>query len=616
MRARGFGERVHRPATGWALAFLCVAAGCSGAGRLALTSDDNNPAAIARALSSQEQRLATRPGKGIANSSGRPVAFLVAQGSPRNLIAWDLSEGKALWTVAADVTSRVVVGSSFAAYREGKANIVAREVGNGKVRWSHALGARTTFLGLAADGDHAFYVVQEDGARRAWHLVALKDGKEAWRQDAPGTLGTPTASGGLVFVPFMTQWLTIFDAETGAQVARIRQDDEAVTYVRATSDGVFYGSRGIFLLDENSAAGKKTGATYGMAKFPEFVRPSYHFDAFKSVQAEYSAYDRNRVLWRAAKQDGRLVFRDNTAVVFTYRFFFGFDAETGELKWAHDHPRFDVVSAEHVGPSVLYVSQEGEIGALDPVNGSRLFETKVGSRILGATFDADGFRPAGASEPTSTRAALESIVWNKDARFGSQKLFAVTILGGMPGNEVASALIRIIGDENLPAPVVQKAGDLLVARKDEGALPLLVDALTVKHDYITGSRPRGVDVIARAIAGIGKPEAVPVLVAVLEAPETDPVHLKDVVQALAACKGSDAVSALSKFLLMYRADPTFASDPAPLSGAVDALLAGGREAERELVAYVEGDPRTQPKLAEYARRALAERKNNGQPGER
>src|SRR5262245_27699837 len=98
-------------------------------------------------------------------------------------------------------------------------------------------------------------------------------------------------------MPFLTQWLTILNANTGAQLARIREEDEAINYVRTTSNGVYFGSKSVFVLNENAIAGKKEGSTYGQAKLPEeFVRTFYHWDAFSTVQAGYSAFDRNRIL--------------------------------------------------------------------------------------------------------------------------------------------------------------------------------------------------------------------------------------------------------------------------------------------------------------------------------
>src|SRR5690606_20816383 len=112
------------------------------------------------------------------------------------------------------------------------------------------------------------FVVTEDkdGPRPVWYLIALdgKTGSELWRASAPGKLGAPTAHGGLVFSPFLKQWLAILDARTGKQVARIRGIDEEITFVRAAGGEVYYGSRaGVFRLDPRAASGRRDDSTYG-----------------------------------------------------------------------------------------------------------------------------------------------------------------------------------------------------------------------------------------------------------------------------------------------------------------------------------------------------------------
>ena len=64
------------------------------------------------------------------------------------------------------------------------------------------------------------------------------------------------------------------------------------------------------------------------------------------------------------------------------------------------------------------------------------------------------------------------------------------------------------------------------------------------------------------------------------------------------------MSPLRRFLLTYRADPAFSTQVAAVGATIDALLNSGGVAERELVAFVAEDSRTQPGVAEYAAQAL------------
>ncbi len=600
-----------------ALTALGALAACGGSGAFALTSDDNNPAALAAAFQQMSPPTAGKP----INQTGKPLAFLVTRadkkaGVAQKLVAFDLEAKKPLWSQAADVASKVAVGAAFITLREGD-NLVGRDVSTGKLLWKKVVGKE--FVGAAADATRAYYVyADKSGSKPTWWLVALdgKSGTELWRADAPGQLGAPAARGGLVFSPFLKQWLAVLDAKTGKQLTRIRGVNEEISFVRTTSDQVFFGSNvGVFLLDQKAASGKRASSTYGTAKLPDFVRAHYYWDAFDPVQAGYTAYDRNRILWRGKAGDNGLAFADGEVVVHTYRFFFAFDAGTGVLRWAYNHPRVNVVASFHAGPSIDFVSMMGDIGALDPATGKRIYQAKFDGQLLGATFDAEGWQPAEsdtADKGQSTVAALAAIARDRDARYNDVKRFAIGALAELPGEGVTKDILALLADPRTPPKIYESAVEALVARKDPSGLPDLVAALAVPYDYIAGTRPKAVGVIARAIGALDpaaldagqRKQATDALVAELREPESSPADLAAIVRALATLGGGAEIAPLRQFLMTYRADPSLGSQVATLSATVDALLAGGGAGERELVAYVAEDPRTQPSVAEYASRAL------------
>ena len=106
----------------------------------------------------------------------------------------------------------------------------------------------------------------------ALDCAAAKDVVVAQIVPLSGPVGAPAARGGLVYVPFMSQWLEILDGATGKLLTRIRQTDQAVSYVRATPEGVFYGSRGVYhfrsiFFPAVRAAGRASGG-YRHRNFP------------------------------------------------------------------------------------------------------------------------------------------------------------------------------------------------------------------------------------------------------------------------------------------------------------------------------------------------------------
>jgi outer membrane protein assembly factor BamB len=579
------------------LVLLFALGACGPATTFGLSQEDNDPALLGAAMQHQHAPTAGKP----VNGSGKPMAFLVTSGKPRKVLAWDLGAGKAIWTVPANVTSRIAVGRDFIVAREDQDKIVGRNLSDGQVRWTHQLPARSTFLGVAADGGRAFYTIQDDsGADRTWFLVAVEGGKEIWRAQAPGSLGAPAARGGLVYMPFLTQWLSILDASNGELLARLRQSDEQVTWVRTTSGGVYYGSKGVIALDQKSVAGTKQGTSYTTAKVPDaFAKNGWWPDAFNPVQQGYSAFDRLRLLWW---RDGSGGFSNDLVIAFSYRFFFAFDAASGELRWAHQHTRSDLVAVEDVGSEIVYASASGEIGAIDARTGAPLGEVKAGVALIGGMFDAEGYAPKDSGTPPETTAALVAIIANKDTRFTGIKQYAVSALGLTPGEGASQALLGVILDDGTPPTLAQRAGDALIARKDPTTLPAILKALKVHADYLTGQSPRALSVLVRAAGSLGDPSAVPALTAHLTDPATPAVAIKDIADALVACKGKDALEELGSFLLLHRADTLV--DAIAMRGVIDALIALGGAHQRQLVSWVAADPRTSGEVVDAARAAL------------
>jgi PQQ-like domain len=580
----------------WAAALALVAAGC-GEAAFSAHARDNDVGDIARALAAS-----TAP----APRGGHPMAFLVTEGK---LVGYDLADAKIAWQQPADVRSRVMVGAGVLAHRQGDRELVTRAAATGDVRATVALLPDETFVGAALDGDRLVYVVQTADKRA--RLVALDGaGKPLWQRETESALGAPAARGGLVAVPFAHQNLSLLDGATGRELARVRATDEEIAFARALPEGIYYGAaRGVYRLDDKSAAGSRAGSSYAEARLPgEQVRTAYHWDGYAPAQSAIGAFDRNRLLWRG--REAGAGFRDDLAVLHSYRFFFAFDARAGKLRWVYAHPRTDVVASEDAGSAIVFVSADGDLGLLDPATGAARIIQRTGLRVAGASFDADGLATGATAPPPNDEEVartLEQIVWDRDARFAAVKVFAVDALGGVPGLPVSAALLKIVraapGPGGVPPAAQQRAGEALVARKDRAAVPLFIEALREHYDFLEDRQPRGVGVLARALAALDVKEAAPLVAAHLADHETPSRALADLTTTLAQLGGADAARALREFLLTYHADPAFAVDPAPLAVAGEALIQAGGDA-RATVAFVADDKRTLAPLARQLRASL------------
>ncbi|HEY5948192.1 MAG TPA: PQQ-binding-like beta-propeller repeat protein, partial [Kofleriaceae bacterium] len=385
-----------------ALAVVIGAGACGPKSMFRLTSEDNDRGAISAALA--KRQLPEQPAP--LNSARTPRMFIVQNGAPKTIVAYDLGASSVMWKMDADVKSRIWVGGDFILALEGK-QLVARDQKTGAPRWK--LGISGELVGASADRDHAYVTWREGSDRKPTWILAGFDGAsghELWRAPSEGQLGAPSAHGGVVYSPFLTQWLYLVDGATGQQLARLRGIDEQISMVRVTSRTAYFGSRqGVFALDVRAASGKRSDATYGQVKIPpQLDRTTYGVDLYDHVQTAYTAVDRAHVLWSSVPSEtGPMRFTDDTYAVHYFRYVFGFDM-TGELVWAYSHPRVELVASEHTGNAIVGVSTNGEIVVLDPKTGAVRDRKNLGlgQQVVGATFDADGWAPQGQGDKVET----------------------------------------------------------------------------------------------------------------------------------------------------------------------------------------------------------------------
>jgi outer membrane protein assembly factor BamB len=558
------------------------------------------------------------PEQGPTNGSGQPRVFLaVNRPGGSEIVAADLATGAVLWRQSDQLGGRIAVARSAVAYARPDGTLVGRDVGSGALLWEHRPGGRQR-VGYAAGGD-AVYDVTTAGNLRQIELVRYeaRRGSADWRQELEGEAGAPAVRGGVVALPRRSQYVSLIDGESGHVLADILSREEAATFVRARPEGLFFGSRGVFVASAENANASRKGGGYVQATLPSFIRPQYDRDMYRSGEGDYSAVDRNRLLWRLEVDGPRARFSDGLVVAHCFRFFFGLDVASGRLRWAYNHPSEDAVASDWVGRHVLFVAADGELGAIDARTGRHTWRARIpaGGIVRGATLDAEGWSPpdnvGGAEEPLAH--ALASILWDPDKRFQEVKLYAVDELARLQGKEVTLELLRALEGTELPAPVVQRATDALVDRRDPASLELFAAALEVRSDYAEDRRAPRLDVLARAVAVTKAAALVPALLKHLRQPDTDPAAVRDIADAALATDARGAVGPFEDYLMQYRADPAFQRAPGPVIAAAEVVLKLGGPGQRAALLFLADDPRTVEPLRAHLRRALFPAEGGGAP---
>ncbi len=592
------------------LIIVALLAACGGKQVFKLSSDENNSYELGRSLQKRQLPAQLSP----LSSAGQPRVYALTAGSGVNktIVAYDLASGNALWKVDAPVASRIVVGGDFIAALEGN-QLVGRDQARGQPKWRISVPG---FIGAAADRDRVYVTARSNNN---WWLAGYdgSSGRELWKSEAVGELGGPAAQGGLVYVPFLRQWLSIVDGKNGKQMTRLRGIDQDVTMLRVTSRATYYGSKqGMFELDARSASGKRTDAAYGSVKLPpQLDGTTYGREVYDPVQMQYTAAERKRVLWTSTPvESGPMKLGGDGYAVHYFRYVFGFGIDGG-MRWAYSHPRVELVASAHTGNAIVAVSSAGDIIALDPQTGAVRARKTLGttSPVLGATFDADGWGPTGQAEPIETVAALVSIARDRDARFDRVKELAVQALAKLPGPEVTSQLLAVLADNRAPQKLKDAVVDLLVQRKDPSSLPVLTQQLAVHTDYIAQTEPEALAPVAKAIAGLGGMRldashvtaALEALQSHLDAGTTAVPDLIGVIQAMSAIGGGAERHALTSHLLLYRADEEVGNDVTWAKVIVASIGVKGGPGDRELLRQVAADPRTRPPVVDAIRELVS-----------
>ena len=542
----------------------------------------------------------------IASASAAPArpatAWLVT--ADKHVVAWDLAAGSARWSVeAADLSSRIATGREVIAYRGTDAVVVRARV-DGSERCRLPLGG-ARLVGVAADD--RVYVTLAESAGNAVLAIDAATCAVLWRDAAPGSVGAPAARGGVLAVPYRHQAVVLLDGATGLELARVRSTDDDVLFVRSTPEGLVYGSNGgVYLLDEKSASGTRAGSAHASARLgSQAIKTFYAWDAYQPSQVGYTAFDRNRLLWRVEKTASGIGFVNGLAYLHNFRFLFGFEASTGAVRWAYAHPRIDLVGSDDTGGAIVFAAVDGELGALDARTGARAWQQQSGLKLTGVTFDADGWAPPAAGEARPVDETLAAIIADPDSRFTAVKVFSVDALARKPGPAVTATLLAILLKPGVAPSVSARAATALVARKDRASLDSFHAALARHADFLVDEQPRAIDVLARVVAALDDRTAAPLLGAQLLDFAVPLPALKDLARALVTIGGKESIAPLRDFLLAYRCDPAFAADPTALVVAAEGLLKVGGAAELRLVKFVAEEPRSLPALAQPLRAHLA-----------
>ena len=561
---------------------LALAAACGGSSAAVFgpTFPDNQSSDIDPVVA----RLRANPAP-----NAEPIAVGLTN-APHELYAVDLRDGSLKWKVAVETAaSGPQIAGSLVLLHETR-GVVARDLMTGTERF--VVGDDALHLaGAGGEGDWAAFALTTGGGVGARSkLVIARRGKILHEQSLAHALGAPTVAAGMVFVPWATQNLSVLEAETGEEIARVRITDTPVARAFRVGDDLYFGQRGVFRLTPSVVSGARAESAYFEPMAREIPGdPALMADPYRPTAAPESATHRIRFVWRPAGEGETLHFADDTVYAVFYRFVFALDPNADAVRWVYQHPE-DIVGAAAVEGGISVADQGGGLAFVAVEDGRRRWAESVALTPTVVELRPAGYVPSGTPEgpELSLHEQLLAAAQNTDSRLVPVRKLAIHMLSAIDDPEVTGHLIVLCEDARGPEPVRAEACNQLATRT-QGKEQVL-EALERHARFLDGTTVPPVGALARAAAGMGATEATPALIAHLNDPATPAADLVPLLGALRTLEAEAAAEPVRDFLRLYHAEADDETMLAVMVSGAETALALDAEPAAELLEKLASDP--------------------------
>ncbi len=561
------------------LATLSACGAASGGPAFSPTYPDNVDEAIQAVLT----RLRTAP----PNDDEPAVAAGVTDDE---LMVVDLRERRLLWrqAVVSPVSAPRIAGELVLLHE--RSGIVARDLRSGAIRFTQPDEA-LYLAGADGEGERTVLSLTTGGGVGARSKIVLaRAGHIVWTKSIDYAAGAPALAAGMVFIPWATQNLSILDADTGEELARVRIADTVIGRAFRQGNSVYFGQRGLFRLTASITGGRTEAAAYFEPQLPEFPGdPPFMVDPYQPAPAPSSALHRVRYAWHAAGEGDEVRLADDNLYAIFYRVVFALDPAGDSVRWVYVHER-DIVGAQGQAGGLLIADADGGFTRLSAHDGLPHWSHDADTTALAASLRAEGFAPdeGPQGQAAPLRDQLLAAAHDPDARLVPARVLATRMLAALPEAEATGHLIALCDDRRAPPPVKTAACEALAERTTGSELVL--EALERHARFLAQTTAPPVGALARAAVHMQAREAVPLLLSHVRDPATEAPDLAPLIDAIAALGDRSALEPLRDFLRLYHAEATDDALVAAVGAAADALVALEGASAAETIEPLAEDP--------------------------
>ncbi len=538
------------------------------------------------------------------------VAVLVPPAPARGFTVFSLPEGVRLGQVAEAITGRPVIAGDIVIARS-PGSIVAWGF-DGREKW-RVPDRGFSLVGASQDAGRVAITLGGAGVTRRSGVLLVVDassGASVIQRPESHAFGVPLLIGRDLYVPWDGQNLSIFDAESGDEQARVRMRDDVFGFARREGPSVWIGSRAVYRFGPDLADGRAANATrFTFSRDGLPGSPPLMNDPYVTLNAGLDARERVRLAWRPDGAAPGATLLGGAVYSLFHRDVFALDAASAAVRWAWVNPA-DIAGLEVSREGITVVDDRGQVTFLDAATGRARWRAELNAPTAQAVLQlASDFAPSGAGEEPA-RSVIEGLLaaaGGSDTRLMPAQLFAVRALAERDDAEATRALVAVLTHRQYPQELRTAAGEAITHRSN-GADAML-EALASHYDYVRDVDAPPSGLLARGAAAAHERRAVASLIAHLQDPATPAADLPQIVAALRELGDTAAVTPLVDFLRLYHADTGMLppigggdlqddrhvgeQDPinAALEQAVLAVGAMGGGAERHVLDEIGAHPR-------------------------
>lgn len=493
------------------------------------------------------------------------------------------------WTANHALESRPIIAGGVVVV-SGANEVAALDAGSGKKLWARPTGG-LPLVGAGDDGDVTALTLSHGAGSTL--LIVGRDGAVKRQLETDKVLGDPAVVGGVVFVPWASQYVSALDATTGEEIGRVTLRDK-VSRAVTMGGNLYFGELAYVRFDEKIGQASRGQANrVGIPSRELPGTPRMLVPGTEKIPPVANARDRDRLFGRPNGAAVPFGIDSNRFYASYYRLVFGFDASRGSLGWVHTHTH-DLIGGEATLGGVVLCDEEGKLIVLDAKTGQIAMEKSIGEPIQSCVVQADTWTaPRPASTGPSIGQQISDAVTVREAALATAQRLLLRELATLEDETATKTLIDIAHDPRSVPVLVTDAREALSSRRN-GAV-FMLSALGKRYDFLHDelvSPPVGP--ISDALAAMKEPKAASLVAAQLFDPQITDDDVKRAAHALALIGTEKELPQLKQFFAMYRGTAPSDEVAVAVGSVAEALLRIDPKGSRAIVQAAANDSMTVP----------------------